>query len=193
MASYPKYGREHCLFVEVKETASLKDLDSFLRDIWLECCGHLSGFEIEGISYEAETGCDYTWQEVSKSMNCKLMSVLRKGLTFDYEYDFGSTTGLMITVVNYRVRGLPKYGQVSFYAEICRWTEAGKIVMMATQVTHEGSEMEVYRMGRVIKEDFHLMEAYDMTLEAMVTKVMWFCDRQGEHVLSGQAACFTRQ
>ena len=28
-------------------------------------------------------------------------------------------------------------------------------------------------MGRVIKENFHLMEAYDMTLEATVTKVMW--------------------
>ena len=27
--------------------------------------------------------------------------------------------------------------------------------------------------GKVIKEDFHLMEAYDMTLEAVVTKLMW--------------------
>lgn len=45
--------------------------------------------------------------------------------------------------------------------------------MMATQVTHEGSDMEVYRVGKAIKEEFHLMETYDMTLEATVTKVMW--------------------
>jgi len=72
-----------------------------------------------------------------------------------------------------RVGGLPEYGEIPFYREIRRWTDAGKIVMMATQVTHEGSDMEVYRVGRVIKEDFRLMEAYDMTLEATVTKVMW--------------------
>ena len=35
-------------------------------------------------------------------MNYKLKSLLKKGMTFDYEYDFGSTTELMITVVNYR-------------------------------------------------------------------------------------------
>ena len=53
------------------------------------------------------------------------------------------------------------------------YTIAGKFVMMATQVTHEGSDMEVYRVGKVIKEEFGLMEAYDMTLEATVTKAMW--------------------
>lgn len=52
--------------------------------------------------------------------------------------------------------------------------------MMATQVTHEGSDMEVYRVGRVIKEDFHLMEAYDMTLETTVTKVMWALGQAGK-------------
>ena len=29
--------------------ATLKDLDNFLRGIWLECCGHLSAFTIEGL------------------------------------------------------------------------------------------------------------------------------------------------
>lgn len=103
LAIYPRYGREHWLFVEMKETASLKDLDAFLRDIWLECCGHLSAFTIEGIRYEIDAGYEDFWQEPSKSMNCQLKTVLEKGVTFDYEYDFGSTTDLMITVVNYRV------------------------------------------------------------------------------------------
>ena len=78
-----------------------------------------------------------------------------------------------VIIEAFGVGGLPEYGQVPFYTEIRRWTDAGKIVMMATQVTHEGSDMEVYQVGKVIKEDFHLMEAYDMTLEATVTKVMW--------------------
>ncbi len=71
------------------------------------------------------------------------------------------------------VGGLPEYGEVSFFTEIRRWTSAGRLVMMATQVTHEGSDMEVYQVGRAIKEAFRLMEAYDMTLEATVAKVMW--------------------
>lgn len=78
-----------------------------------------------------------------------------------------------VIIEAFGVGGLPEYGDMPFYAEIRRWTDAGKIVMMATQVTHEGSDMEVYQVGKVIKENFHLMEAYDMTLEATVTKVMW--------------------
>ncbi len=32
---------EYWLFVELSGNCLLSDLDSFLRDIWLECCGHL--------------------------------------------------------------------------------------------------------------------------------------------------------
>ena len=84
-----------------------------------------------------------------------------------------------VVIEAFGVGGIPEYGRAPFYTEIRRWTDAGKIVMMATQVTHEGSDMEVYRVGRVIKEDFHLMEAYDMTLEATVTKVMWALGQAG--------------
>lgn len=102
LAVYPKYNRDYWLYVEVKEEATLKDVDQFLRDIWVECCGHLSSFDIDGISYDVAPQDDLFWGEPTKSMNCKLKSVLEKGMTFDYEYDFGSTTELMITVVNYR-------------------------------------------------------------------------------------------
>jgi len=44
---------------------------------------------------------------------------------------------------------------------------------MTTQVTNEGSNMSVYEVGRSIKKEFGLLEAYDMTLEATVTKLMW--------------------
>lgn len=78
-----------------------------------------------------------------------------------------------VIVEAFGVGGFPEYGEMPFYSEIRRWTDAGKLVIMATQVTHEGSDMEVYQVGKAIKEEFHLMETYDMTLEATVTKVMW--------------------
>lgn len=78
-----------------------------------------------------------------------------------------------VIIEAFGVGGFPEYGKNPFFAEIRRWTDAGKVVMMATQVTHEGSDMEVYQVGKVIKENFNLMEAYDMTLEATVTKTMW--------------------
>lgn len=44
---------------------------------------------------------------------------------------------------------------------------------MTTQVTNEGSNMSIYEVGRNIKNAFGLLESYDMTLEATVTKLMW--------------------
>lgn len=102
LAIYPKYNRDYWLFIEIRDTAMLKDLDAFLRDIWLECCGHLSAFEIEGVSYESMPEGSSLWGESAKSMNCRLNTVLEEGMTIEYEYDFGSSTDLMITVVNYR-------------------------------------------------------------------------------------------
>lgn len=97
---YGKYDKDYWLIIEVRDTATLEDIDSFLRDIWLECCGHLSAFEIEGESYEVEP--DSFWGQEAKSMNCSLKEVLRKGMVINYEYDFGSTTELVINVHDYR-------------------------------------------------------------------------------------------
>lgn len=85
-----------------------------------------------------------------------------------------------VVIEAFGVGGIPDYGEYPFFDEIHRWTDAGKLVMMATQVTHEGSNMEVYQVGKVIKEKFHLMEAYDMTLEAAVTKAMWALGQTGD-------------
>jgi hypothetical protein len=45
---------------------------------------------------------------------------------------------------------------------------------MTTQVPHEGSDMGLYKVGMRVKRALcDLIEAYDMTLEATVTKLMW--------------------
>ena len=78
-----------------------------------------------------------------------------------------------VIIESFGVGGHPNYGDNSFYDAIERWMKAGKFLVMATQVTHEGSDMSVYQVGKELKEHFPVFESYDMTLEATVTKMMW--------------------
>ena len=88
----------------------------------------------------------------------------------DHLYSFYD--GLIIE--SFGVGGLPDYHQDnSFLDGLEKWISGGKLVVMATQVTHEGSDMSVYEVGKIIKERFPVLESYDMTLEASVTKMMW--------------------
>lgn len=82
-----------------------------------------------------------------------------------------SYDGLIIE--SFGVGGLPNYGDDSFLNALDKWISDGKLVALATQVTHEGSDMSVYQVGKVIKDRFQVLESYDMTLEASVTKMMW--------------------
>jgi hypothetical protein len=82
------------LHLEMQATATLDDLDSFLRDIWLECCGHLSQFRIDDRSYLVPMAMEHWWDPEAKSMDVQLQKVLRAKDSFEYEYDFGSTTYL---------------------------------------------------------------------------------------------------
>ncbi|MBS4030663.1 MAG: hypothetical protein KGZ63_04480 [Clostridiales bacterium] len=95
------YCKEYWLLLEVREDATLADVDEFLREIWLECCGHLSAFLIDGVYYDVEPM--ESWGRLRKTMNCRLRSVLDVGMRFAHEYDFGSTTELTLTVFDYRV------------------------------------------------------------------------------------------
>lgn len=78
-----------------------------------------------------------------------------------------------VVIESFGVGGLPTYDDCDFYHAIENWINRGKIVVMTTQVTQEGSNMSVYEVGQRIKNNFGLIESYDMTLEATVTKLMW--------------------
>lgn len=88
------------LDLEMKANATLDDLDDFLRRIWLECCGHLSSFTIEGVDYTVSHGMGYEPGE--RSMRAKLADVLDAGTRFEHVYDFGTTTELKLRVSNER-------------------------------------------------------------------------------------------
>src|SRR6266581_8373903 len=49
-----RYNPQYWMHLEMPASDALADLDGFLRDIWLECCGHLSEFTIGGTSYSSE-------------------------------------------------------------------------------------------------------------------------------------------
>ena len=78
-----------------------------------------------------------------------------------------------VIIESFGVGGFPDYGDYSVSQAVMDGLEAGKIIVMATQVTHEGSDMAVYKVGKLLKDKYDLIEAYDMTLEATVTKTMW--------------------
>lgn len=73
------------LHLLVPATATLKKLDTFLRGIWLECCGHMSAFS------EGGWGSDV-------AMTRKCADVFGTYPKLVYRYDFGSTTELEVEV-----------------------------------------------------------------------------------------------
>lgn len=85
-----------------------------------------------------------------------------------------------VIIESFGVGGLPDYGNGSFYRAIQRYIQSGKLIIMATQVTHEGSDMSIYQVGKYMKNKFSLPESYDMTLEAAVAKTMWALGQTGD-------------
>lgn len=121
-----RYMPEYWLFVDANASScKLVDIDLLLRRTWLECCGHLSHFIIGDEEYESSPDPEFR----SKSMRVALDRVLVAGMTFGYEYDYGSTTELVLKVVAVRPgklkRGLPlmlvaRNDPVSFECTSCR-------------------------------------------------------------------------
>ena len=72
-------------------------------------------------------------------------------------------------IESYGVGGIPEV----YLEELDKLISQGKTVIMATQVPREGSDLSVYQVGKHVKDRYHLLESYDMTLEATVVKLMW--------------------
>ncbi len=76
-----------------------------------------------------------------------------------------------IIVESFGVGGIPHSIADAFY-ELCQ-KHPDKLVVMATQVAHEGSDMTVYEVGHDMKKNCRFLESYDMTLESVIAKTMW--------------------
>lgn len=82
------YEPGYWIYVEMRADAALQHLDSFLRQLWLECCGHMSAFSVDHrrLPMTARVGRAFP----------------TAGVTFQHEYDFGSTTTLKGRVLKTR-------------------------------------------------------------------------------------------
>ena len=78
-----------------------------------------------------------------------------------------------VILESFGVGGLPSYQGSGFERVLREAMEAEKTIVMTTQVQNEGSNLSVYDVGFHLKNDLHLLEAYDMTTEAVVAKLMW--------------------
>ena len=77
------YDKNYWLYVDISATSTLSTLDSFLRKIWLECCGHMSAFRVGNgnVGMKNKVG------------------IFNAGDVLQHEYDFGSTTETLVTVI----------------------------------------------------------------------------------------------
>lgn len=116
----PSYYYEtppYFLSIWVDGNNKFKYLDDYLRGIWLECCGHLSSFtdpkkarqsgmwnyfEAEELFEQGRMDEYESLMENAKGeipMSRKTKDAFHKNQKIYYDYDFGSTTKLLITVV----------------------------------------------------------------------------------------------
>lgn len=81
------YQPEYWIHIVISVDAKLSELDEFLRDLRLDCCGHASEFTIVGESYGSD-------------MDIVLTDLLSPGMEFYHTYDFGSPTELRLKVIS---------------------------------------------------------------------------------------------
>lgn len=76
-----------------------------------------------------------------------------------------------IIIESFGVGGIPQSIREEFF-DLCQ-KYSNKMVVMSTQVAHEGSDMTIYEVGNYMKESCNFLESYDMTSESVIAKVMW--------------------
>ena len=76
-----------------------------------------------------------------------------------------------VVLSGYGTGGIPEGEYYGFYEIIQRWEKKGKTLVVTTQVQNEGSDMDVYRVGRGLKNRFDLLESYSMTAFCFIVAV----------------------
>ena len=112
-----RYGPDYWVHLQTPANRSFGGLDSVLRRLWLECCGHLSAFEFPvkrprlkgagpGLSEMLSGGYERLLEDERSGdeiMDEALGSRLQTGMVFEHQYDFGTTTHLKLKVAGEHV------------------------------------------------------------------------------------------
>ncbi len=78
-----------------------------------------------------------------------------------------------LVIESFGVGGLPCYEQKDFLEAVNAWSAVGKPIVITTQVPHEGSDIAVYQVGARAANLPGVLQAHTMTVESVVTKLMW--------------------
>ena len=84
-----------------------------------------------------------------------------------------------LVVESFGVGGIPEHSD--FYDCFQNAVDKGKLIVITTQVPNEGSNMSIYRVGTRIKTSLPVLEAYDMTTEAAIAKLMWILGQTDDY------------
>lgn len=79
-----RWTKDFWLNLEVRGSATLENLDAYLRAIWLECCGHLSQFSIGG------------WSGGEIPMSRRVERVFNSDVELTHIYDFGTSSETLV-------------------------------------------------------------------------------------------------
>ncbi len=86
---------DYWMYAALKRDAALAQLDNFLRDVWVDCCGHMSVFTAGGEEYYSSNAREMG----GHSMKARIFKDISCGAEILYEYDFGTPTRLKIEVI----------------------------------------------------------------------------------------------
>ena len=78
-----------------------------------------------------------------------------------------------VILESFGVGGVPSGETGEFYEVIRKASAKGKTIVVTTQVQNEGSDLSIYNVGHSLKNSLGVLEAFDMTTEAVVAKLMW--------------------
>ena len=84
-----------------------------------------------------------------------------------------------IILETFGIGGIPEYDD-SFEKAIFGWVDSGKTLAVTTQVPEEGCDLDVYQVGKKYSEHPGILQAGDMTTEAIVAKMMWILGQTGD-------------
>ena len=110
--------KRYYLHISIRANATLADLDAYIREVWVECCGHMSDFYLRG---------DRGRIDITTSIKKAFSSSKKLG----YIYDYGTSTYLSVEFVKsfkgkqeHIIKTLARNSYLKVICEQCKKREA---------------------------------------------------------------------
>lgn len=173
--------KDEKLFIfEKPQRKDMAALDSKLRD-----SGYEDGFECEemvGIKDNFTSEEAYDWENVRFYHNIEenvLLWKIAPGMNPKMLLQLSDSFEAVV-IEGFGLGGLPDTEGCAYFPVLEELIQKGKTIAVTTQVSYEGTDMSVYEVGKKYKTQLAVMEAYNMTSEAAVTKLMWILGQTKE-------------